>query len=837
MLVYETVVIDKNKSLDPKLFEDSASDELSFFIAEDEKTVLSRDYSSKIGIIAYQIKDPSEDLKTLNSMIKELSSQKVIILIFANRDEFDFDLIDYINEKRIDKLVLSDFDEAHISEEAINATVIFADKFGDGSDLISNEAALLKEVNAELELRNQWMEQELTLANVFGDVSLTLDQKLSQCFSLIVDNFSIEHFAYYSAFEKDDNLKLVYKFSSSESVKDHKFSEVCEYPPVFVYYNRESLLINDYSVEDRVGKNPNMDFNINASIAIPVNANNKIIGVVEFYNKNDSLGDQFPQPVFRFLSNMVHQLHYLIEISLLKDQIQRSRNEMRDILNTVRQGILTLSHDSTIKPEYSKAVESIFSSDEIAGKNLAVLLYEGHAEEELKTKDFIEWVKTVYDMPDSWDLLKGLQIKNLQTEITNEEGVRETKYLEIDYERIMKAGALESLMVIITDVTAQKLAEEKLKKVEEDRNIKISMLMQIIKLKPNIFHDFLKVSVEKLNGVKKIISEFSEYTEDEKNEFAYKEILNDLFAEIHAIKGSTSFLGLVAVASQFHKIEEMIKEIQKNKDYERLTELFSDIEENSQFFFDLINTLLGLISEFAEFSVSENIDQLERNNKILKLLKPVAEVFKDRNSTLYNEIVNDAKAGVSAFRKSKIEKLERKCLEMVSRQGSKTGKDIKFSSYFDPEAPLEQLSKLDDVLIPILINAVDHGIETKEERETKKKPPKGKIDLSTSYDEDGKIVQVMIKDDGKGLDLEKIKQMALKKKIKTKEEISTMSEEELRKLIFLPTLSTSSVVTHTSGRGYGMDIVRRAMSDMNGEIYVDSSLGEKTEITLVIPVD
>ncbi len=143
------------------------------------------------------------------------------------------------------------------------------------------------------------------------------------------------------------------------------------------------------------------------------------------------------------------------------------------------------------------------------------------------------------------------------------------------------------------------------------------------------------------------------------------------------------------------------------------------------------------------------------------------------------------------------------------------------------------ISQLSEPLLHLLRNAIDHGIELPEERKKKGKPEVGKVILSARYEGDDVFIE--LKDDGKGIDPEKIKEKILKKDIFTKDELEKLDKRGILNLIFMPGFSTKGEVTMLSGRGIGMDIVKNKVLELGGEIYIDSKVDKYTKITLRLP--
>jgi len=145
------------------------------------------------------------------------------------------------------------------------------------------------------------------------------------------------------------------------------------------------------------------------------------------------------------------------------------------------------------------------------------------------------------------------------------------------------------------------------------------------------------------------------------------------------------------------------------------------------------------------------------------------------------------------------------------------------------------IETIKDPLMHLLRNAVDHGIEEAEERLRLGKPEAGNISLSAYHQ--GSRVVIKVSDDGAGIDLEKVKEVALKKGYIEGSQMETMDEESAIELIFLSGLSTSSIITEVSGRGVGMDVVVENISrKLKGAVSVDTKVGKGTTISLAVPI-
>lgn len=144
------------------------------------------------------------------------------------------------------------------------------------------------------------------------------------------------------------------------------------------------------------------------------------------------------------------------------------------------------------------------------------------------------------------------------------------------------------------------------------------------------------------------------------------------------------------------------------------------------------------------------------------------------------------------------------------------------------------LEEIGDPLVHLLRNAVDHGIEPPEERKKQGKPEEGTVRLIAERTRNHVLIR--IEDDGKGLDPEVLKQAALKKGLKTEEELQILDEKQAYDLMFLPGLSSAEKITNVSGRGVGMDVVKSTIDELNGSIDITSEVGKGSTFSLRLPL-
>lgn len=143
------------------------------------------------------------------------------------------------------------------------------------------------------------------------------------------------------------------------------------------------------------------------------------------------------------------------------------------------------------------------------------------------------------------------------------------------------------------------------------------------------------------------------------------------------------------------------------------------------------------------------------------------------------------------------------------------------------------LKIISDSMVHLVRNAVGHGIETATERKDSGKPPTASVTLSAALEKDS--VVITISDDGKGINTEKIKEKIVRQNMVTQEVADKLGEKEIVRYIFEPGFSSADKVTEISGRGVGMDVVKKAVESIGGQVLVDTELGLGTSVHLVLP--
>jgi two-component system chemotaxis sensor kinase CheA len=199
-----------------------------------------------------------------------------------------------------------------------------------------------------------------------------------------------------------------------------------------------------------------------------------------------------------------------------------------------------------------------------------------------------------------------------------------------------------------------------------------------------------------------------------------------------------------------------------------------------------------------------------------------------------HSLINELQDIVMTIRMIPVSTLFQKMRRLVRDMGKKVGKDIELELIGEEtEVDKNVIDYLSDPLLHIIRNSVDHGIEDAKTRKAAGKPAHGKITLEARMT--GSDVIVTVSDDGKGLQRDAILKKAYEKGLITKTD-GEISDKEVYSMIFLPGFSTKEEVTEYSGRGVGMDVVRKNISQIGGSVTLDSVPGKGTTHVIRIPL-
>jgi len=239
---------------------------------------------------------------------------------------------------------------------------------------------------------------------------------------------------------------------------------------------------------------------------------------------------------------------------------------------------------------------------------------------------------------------------------------------------------------------------------------------------------------------------------------------------------------------------------------------------------DRLDKLSDMVGELviAQAMVSQDIETAAKSDQRLS-----------RNMNQLGKITRELQEVSMAMRMVPVKGVFQKMARLVRDLARKAGKEVDFAtSGAETELDRNVVEQIGDPLVHMIRNAVDHGIEPPHDREAAGKPRKGRIDLRAFHKAGNVIIQ--IKDDGKGLDKERILERAVSRGLVR--EGQDLSDQEVFRLIFSAGLSTAEKVTDVSGRGVGMDVVRKNIESLRGRVDITSTPGAGSVFTIRLPL-
>jgi two-component system chemotaxis sensor kinase CheA len=239
---------------------------------------------------------------------------------------------------------------------------------------------------------------------------------------------------------------------------------------------------------------------------------------------------------------------------------------------------------------------------------------------------------------------------------------------------------------------------------------------------------------------------------------------------------------------------------------------------------EVLENLMTLVSELV----------LTRNNLLQMVRSRHDSEFADPLQRL-SLITSDLQEGVMKTRMQPIGNAWAKLPRIVRDLAVETGKSLDLQMLgADTEVDRQVLELIKDPLTHMVRNSADHGIEPPHERRAAGKPETGVITLR-AYHQGGHII-IDVRDDGRGLDTNRIRRKILEKALATEAELEAMTEQQIQQFIFRPGFSTAETVTNVSGRGVGMDVVRTNIERIGGSIELKSTAGRGSAFTIKIPL-
>ncbi|MCM8535652.1 MAG: ATP-binding protein [Lentisphaeraceae bacterium] len=501
------------------------------------------------------------------------------------------------------------------------------------------------------------------------------------------------------------------------------------------------------------------------------------------------------------------------EVAKEKAKVLKAETTVRSIMNNIKQGIFSLEADGSISPGCSKELTTLFCKEleDIEEKNFDKVCLPGICKN--RPNEMAKWIEFVCSAPDVMDWEDIVHLAPFH-EVKFEHEGKDLIY-DFTYHKLTVDDST-SVMVIIEDITEQKLAEEKLKKAQSEYESNLELLNNVISLNNSELFSFLQECDTLLSDVDKI----SESKNIDSN------TINHLFRSIHSLKGGASTLNFNELSESAHNVENYLELLRSQQDETESDHVIDEINSIK----GELNNIYSIVNRFNIRKSSEDKNvQLMINDKSLE--KIITEVMTLELDKPISKIQRDnILSSLTSLKTVPLSTCEPTIKNMVDKISEKLGK--KTAIVFDKEysLPHDIFHNLSNPLIHIIRNSLDHGIESPEDRQKAGKQAIATISITGEANDNNYIIKVA--DDGRGLQSDLIKQVAISKGLVQADDIENTNVTEL---IFHPGFSTKEEVTELSGRGVGLDTVKTTLEDLGGSINIDNKGGVGTTFVLTIP--
>jgi two-component system, chemotaxis family, sensor kinase CheA len=320
-------------------------------------------------------------------------------------------------------------------------------------------------------------------------------------------------------------------------------------------------------------------------------------------------------------------------------------------------------------------------------------------------------------------------------------------------------------------------------------------LVELLHVEPRVLRGFMQRAQESLEKVNEALRRQSS------SAIEFKDKVNQMFGWIHAIKGESAALGLKSFQAASHDLETILTELRSR----------------------------GVLSgnDFLPFTIKleELFTQLDSVRILLNRLSQVRSAMGDDED-------DDSPASRAAAAPAPFIEPLREFTESLARRNGKHARFV--GEGLEPgKVPSGYVRLVNDALVQFVRNSVVHGIETPGERTKLGKAEGGTLLASFATTQAG--YELTFRDDGCGIDSEKLRQAAIKKGRLTAEEAARWDSKQLLTLIFEPDFSTATMVTEDAGRGVGLNMVRDRVQAAKGQIRLGTAAGKGTQFKILLP--
>jgi len=586
----------------------------------------------------------------------------------------------------------------------------------------------------------------------------------------------------------------------------------------------ETVIIASSDEAEALGSESAILSNLRSIIVTPLKIENRILGAVYLDSSlTKGLFTKRDTHLFSTLANNISvalELSRMAKVELEKAALQKEleiqaavateSKKVQVLVENMKQALFSISSDGTIIEPVSRYSETVFGK-KIGGGNIFDVLYPDLQSQ----KEQIDMVKaavtTVFGEDDlQWDLSESNIPKRVKLKTVTANGENNEQILKAQPAPIWdKDNKLEKILFVVEDITNLEALEQSAK----SSSLRASMLEDIFENKPEQLQEFFVQEMNTINTCREYALEL--------DESKFKALLRDL----HTLKGNARLYKLKQLSDQIHQTESVIAIFKEKNDShnEVSVQILNELPKISAVA-TLYKQLFQRIFKTNTSSIQKNLTELA----LLQLNKRVSEVAGHLPVSEVEQLQHAVHRLLYHSVKDSMTKFE----DMVKDLSAQLNKKVTLQVTGDALASPHQITVLQECLLHLIRNSLDHGLETPEDRVKKGKPEMGTIRIDCS--EDASSLHVIVSDDGRGIDGDHIAKNAVKKGLLTEAAAEALSRTEKINLIFMPNFSTTEVATDISGRGVGMDVVKESIKKLGGTLDIETKIGQGSNFKIAI---
>ncbi len=499
-----------------------------------------------------------------------------------------------------------------------------------------------------------------------------------------------------------------------------------------------------------------------------------------------------------------------------------STDELQNlVVNQLQFAVITVDSKLAVRRETS--VPSSLGSEELwSKKDLGELLRSISMLDTKELDQFKFQLRLAFGMDKMQWLLSSMEFPR-EVLLRGEEN----RYLRLNYEPCFELGLLTEIRVVVQDVSEIKQREEQADSGRRD----MEKFFSILKVSDSLFELFMGETRRLFEDIRSDLKSLKTASPEGAKEKAAR-----LFRAVHTIKANARLFKLDSIQDVAHKVEDYLDDLRQGKirinpnTLQELSLRMQTISEEVYSYASLRKEILNSTDRSSGLNLRYRVQWLR------SLMSQFSTVMSDGevDKKALRHIQKELSRAMSSFDRSSLRDYVHGYEAMLGEMGTQLGKEVVLLTeieyhHFDTII----LTRINDILLHCMRNAIDHGIEFPEEREVLGKPRRGTITLTTR--ERNGMVEVVIKDDGRGIDVDKIRMRAVELGLLKEDQARVMSDEDIVPFLFNVGVSTATTVTQISGRGLGMDVVRDTVYGMNGQLKLAFEKGQSTTISFLLP--